>query len=114
MNNWTLILVASVASYALRAMPILIFHKLPIAADGLMYRFLNYAAFGVMGGIIYSALLGDTYYDHWAGHFQSPDSLLKLSTLCLAVIIAARWRGVFKTLFICLGYFTAMTFFLGA
>ncbi|KPA92834.1 MULTISPECIES: AzlD domain-containing protein [Pseudomonas] len=114
MNNWTLILVASLASYVLRALPILVFHKLPIASDGLIYRFLNYAAFGVMGGIIYSALLGERYYDDWLGHFENPTALLKLATLCLAVFLAARFRGVFKTLFICLGFFIAMTFFVGA
>lgn len=114
MNNWTLIFVASLASYALRAIPILVFHKLQIASDSLVYRFLNYAAFGVMGGIIYSALLGEHYYNDWAGHFTQQTALLKLATLCLAVFIAARFRGVFKTLFICLGFFIAMTFLLGA
>lgn len=113
MNNWTLILIASASSYALRAIPILVFHKFQVAADGLIYRFLNYAAFGVMGGIIYSALLGETYYADWAAHFQNPSALLKLSTLALAVFIAARFRGVFKTLFICLAYYLAMSVLLG-
>lgn len=113
MNNWTIILIASVGSYALRALPILVFHKLQIASDGLIYRFLNYAAFGVMGGIIYSALLGETYYSNLMGHFSNHTVLLKLATLCLAVFIAARFRGVFKTLFICLGFFIAMTLLTG-
>ncbi|KTB88183.1 AzlD domain-containing protein [Pseudomonas syringae] len=114
MNTWTIILIASVASYALRALPILVFHRFQIASDGLIYRFLNYAAFGVMGGIIYSALLGETYYSNLMGHFTHHTVVLKLATLCLAVFIAARFRGVFKTLFICLGFFIAMSFFTGA
>lgn len=114
MNNWTLIFVASASSYALRTIPILIFHKLQVPSDGLIYRFLNYAAFGVMGGIIYSALLGETYYNNWVGHFETPSALLKLATLCLAVFIAARFRGVFKTLLICLGFYLSMSLLLGA
>jgi len=62
----------------------------------------------------YSALLGEHYYNDWMGHFDNHLALLKLATLCLAVFIAARFRGVFKTLFICLGFFIAMTFFVGA
>lgn len=114
MNNWTLIFVASIASYVLRAIPVLIFHKLPIAADGLIYRFLNYAAFGVMGGIIYSALLGEAWYSNWPGHFEDHATVLKLATFCLAVLIAARFRGVFKTLFVCLSFFIAATYLSGA
>lgn len=109
MSHWTLILVAALGSYCLRALPILFFHKFPITEQGLAYRFLSYSAFAVMGGIIYSALLGDAYYDDWQGHFDHASSLVRLATLMVAVIVAARWRGVFRTLFVSLGFFMAIT-----
>lgn len=114
MSTWTIILIASLASYALRALPIVYFHHIPMATDGVLYRFLNYAAFAVMGGIIYSALLGTTYYDNWAGHFTDLGAACRLATLALAVVSAALFKGVFKTLFICLTFFIVLISVIGA
>jgi branched-subunit amino acid transport protein len=111
MNNWTLIAVAALASYSLRALPIVVFRRFRIAPEGDAYKFLSYAAFSVMGGIIYSALFGAAHYDQWLGHFTQPDALLKLSSVVLAAVLAAWLRGVFKVLIICIAYYFVMDSF---
>ncbi|KQQ60311.1 hypothetical protein ASF84_06345 [Pseudomonas sp. Leaf127] len=109
MSHWTLILIAALGSYALRALPILFFHRFPLTEQSLAWRFLSYAAFAVMGGIIYSALLGDAWYSDWQGHFDDASTLIRLATLAVAVIVAARYRGVFRTLFVSLTFFMLIT-----
>ncbi|MFC5473393.1 AzlD domain-containing protein [Paraherbaspirillum soli] len=102
MNKWELILIASAISFVLRSLPAIVFRQLRIPENGDTYKFLNYAALSIMGGIIYSALYGDRFYHQWAGHFETPQ-LLKLALVPIAFVLAARTRGIFKTLAICVG-----------
>ena len=97
MNKWELIAYASLASLFLRAAPVIVFRNLRIAENGATYKYLNYAAAAVMGGIIYSALYGN------APPPLDTASLSKLPFIVLSFVVAAVSRGIFKTLAVCLG-----------
>ncbi|MCU1717139.1 AzlD domain-containing protein [Pseudomonas sp. 5P_3.1_Bac2] len=102
MTNWQIIVVAGATSYLIRSLPIVLFNKLPMAPDGLVYRYLNYAALSVMGGIIYTALYGQALNELT---LFSPHNLLRLATVILAVVLTAWKRKVFLTLVCCLAFY---------
>jgi len=104
MSNWELILVSGGVSYLLRALPFLIFRKIDLSEGSDLSKFLNYAAYSVMGGIVYSALYGERFYEDWTGHLGSGEAL-KLLAVSMAFLIAVWSRSIIKTLLICLsGY----------
>ena len=105
MGKWQIILLAAGLSYVLRALPIVMFSKLTMHSDGLLYKYLNYAALSVMGGIIYSALFGSLDRQHFEAQLLESQNLLKLATVILAFVLTAWKRRVFVTLLCCLLFY---------
>ncbi|MGU7768614.1 AzlD domain-containing protein [Burkholderia sp. MR1-5-21] len=101
MDKWQILVWAGVFSYALRALPVLAMQRIRFSGESQVARFLNYAAHGVIGGIIYSSLFSEKYYDNLSGHFDF-DGVLKIAVVIAAVVISSRTRSILKTLFFCL------------
>jgi branched-subunit amino acid transport protein len=110
MTNWQIIVLAGAASYLIRSVPIVLFNKRPMSSDGLLYKYLNYAALSVMGGIIYTALYGQAAHSsanitQLFAQLVEPHNLLKLATVLLALLLTAWKRKVFVSLLSCMGFY---------
>lgn len=110
MTNWQIIVLAGAASYLIRSVPIVLFNQRPLSSDGLLYKYLNYAALSVMGGIIYTALYGQAASSTgsigqllWQA--VEPHNLIKLATVILALLLTAWQRKVFVSLLSCMGFY---------
>lgn len=101
MNGWVLIATAAIATYALRALPLLVFRRLKLRGDGRVVRFLNYAAAGVMGGIIYGALFSGHDAADPATALTGPMVALKLAVVLLSATLALWRRNVMAPLLAC-------------
>lgn len=101
MNKWQPILLCAGISYFLRAAPLLILRRMPLAEGSRVTRFFNYASYSVMGGIIYSALYGERFYHNLVGLF-TPEQLAKFVALGVAFVSSILTRSILKSLFVCL------------
>ena len=99
MNKWHLILVAAAVSYLLRALPFLILRRFALEEGGNLSKFLGYAAYSVMGGVIYSTLYGEKFYRDLGGHFGQTE-LLKFMAVAVAFFVAVVTRNLIKALLI--------------
>lgn len=107
MSKWQLILVGAGMTYVLRALPLLLLRRMDILENGKFSRFLNYAASSVMGGIIYSAMYGEKYYQDLLGHF-APGELLKFFAVVLAFVIGISTHSVLKSLLFSISTYTVL------
>ncbi len=108
MNKWDLIFVGASVSYALRALPFLILRRIAFEEGGSLSRFLNYAAYSVMGGIIYSALYGERFYRELEGHLGQVE-LLKFMAVAIAFVVAVSTRNLIKALLISLSSYAFLS-----
>jgi branched-subunit amino acid transport protein len=100
-NKWQILIWAGIFSYALRALPVLVMQRIRFSGESQGSRFLNYVVPGVIGGIIYSSLFSEKYYEDLAGHFDF-DGLLKIAVVLAAVVISSRTKSMLKALSFCL------------
>lgn len=111
MNPWVQILVAAGVSNLLRALPAAALRKLVIKEDGMLGEFLQYAAYGVMGGIIYSTLYGKELIAHPQALFTAPQ-LLKFVIVVATLVLTAVTRSIATALLTCLAAYAALAWFL--
>lgn len=101
MKPWEVILIAGVVSYALRASPLLVFRRITMRDNSDIARFFVYAAYAVMGALIYQAMYGEKFLHDLLGHFALGE-LLKLAITVLGFIIAVRIKNMLVVLAITL------------
>lgn len=106
MNYWKIIFIASAVSIALRSLPFIFFKIYKIPANGKLSEFLGYSANAVIGGIIYTALYGNLFYQNLLEHFNY-DQIIKLLIVIIAFFVAIKTKAIFKTLAVCLSIYTA-------
>ncbi len=106
MNKLELICIGGAISYSLRVFPMLALRWVVFSENSKLSRFLNYAAYSVMGGIIYSATYGERFFYNIEGHFIESE-ILKFLAVGSAFIIGLYTRSIIKTLLICLLGYTA-------
>lgn len=90
MNNYLIILTAAVTSYSLKLIPVLFLNKFQLSKDNSILKFFNYAAYAMIGSIIYIISLGnmnqtDTFVINYI-------SVLKIFIILLTFLISCRTK----------------------
>lgn len=113
MRIWLLILIASTVSWLLRALPLILLRNVDLDPHRPMVRFFNYAAAAVMGGIIYSAMFGDAYYNNLPGHFIDHSAIQRVLSVAAGVVVVVRYRSVFRALMAGIAVFLTLDLLIG-
>lgn len=112
MKPWQVILIAGAVSYALRAAPLLVFRRITMRDNSDVARFFAYAAYAVMGALIYQAMYGEKFlHDDLLGHFAVGE-LLKLAITILGFIIAVRVKSMLVVLAITLPIYALVSWWM--
>lgn len=107
MSHWQVIGVAALISYGLRVLPILAMRGFSIDPASRIGRFLNYAAYSVMGSIVYTALFQARFLDDLGAHF-APAQLRDIATVVVTLAVSIATRSVLWTLSGCLAAYALL------
>jgi len=91
MYTWCLIIVAALISFLLRIAPFVLLKKSKLSADHVIFEYLNYVVYTIMGCIIYVAAFPKANGSSWLG---GGDTLawLKVGVLVAIFALACRFK----------------------
>lgn len=108
---WLSIIIAGVISIALRVMPFILFRRKPLDKDHVIFQYLGYFAYAIMGCIIYDAAFNSHGISLFWQDF-SAITALKLFGIIVAFLAFFWLRRPFISLVIAVVVYGALLYFM--
>lgn len=100
MADYLIILTAAVTSYLLKLIPVIIFKRAELPDNSSVLKFFNYAAYAVIGGIIYITALGGM--NRSGALVFNAVNVFKLIIIFTAFFITCRSKNILINFCVCL------------